>query len=313
MSMRILAAAVAVIVFPLVAQAGHQTCGNKTVGPDVSRCPDGSIPVYAADAIESGASDASQQGPNGNSPQDAQRSSSHHDAPPTPPRGSSLRRLEDLPEVDTTGFVTGLDAYHETPGVVIGKCSLRQCEVAHGMQTGQVDLTFAGDFEPIGGQTIFGVIIDTRHHIRDKRLVGIDASGHLSVGIPVGQLPAGLYEALFLTREQHAKPFARAIFKVSRGSSSSPARNQPKQQSIGVVGDWIGINGTAGKLTLRPDGKYEFNGVPGGSYSLSAAGVHFTGNLAAWNHGNATVKGDTMEFTWTNAQGASQWMVFARS
>lgn len=94
-------------------------------------------------------------------------------------------------------------------------------------------------------------------------------------------------------------------------------RAEPKSEpasAASLLGTWYGAGDTKGTIELHADGTYDWSGNHAGRYSVAGTKVTFTGSLTAWNGGVAQLnkRGDTIEFYWTNADGAKQWFVFIR-
>jgi hypothetical protein len=133
------------------------------------------------------------------------------------------------------------------------------------------------------------------------------SNGKVTISIPAFRLAAGDY-LIRVSRVPSQERLAVGSFrKSSSGAASAPAETGGQS----LVGEWRGINKTAGLVVISPNGVYTFNGAAG-RYRATGNQVVFSGPLAAWNHGQATIKNGVIEFYWTNAQGWKQWFTFAK-
>ncbi len=107
----------------------------------------------------------------------------------------------------------------------------------------------------------------------------------------------------------------RAINANKTVTRQAPRESKtPATSPASLVGTWYGAGDTKGAIELHADGTYDWSGNHAGRYSVAGTKVTFTGSLAAWNGGEAQLnkRGDTIEFSWTNADGAKRWFVFIR-
>jgi hypothetical protein len=114
-----------------------------------------------------------------------------------------------------------------------------------------------------------------------------------------------------------AVAFGVAPSTVASGNKVGPLSNGPAltmtAKKVALVGKWQGINGTPGRLVLRANHTYSYSvGGGGGRWSAVTGGAVFTGTLSSWNHGRASTKRGVLEFSWTRADGAKSWFVFAK-
>lgn len=78
------------------------------------------------------------------------------------------------------------------------------------------------------------------------------------------------------------------------------------------MGTWHGVASTVGTIVCKADGTYAYNGTPGGRYQITKTGIDFSGSLAAWGGGHATLQGGNLEFSWVNPGGGANWFAFAK-
>lgn len=188
------------------------------------------------------------------------------------------------------------------------------------MQAGLTTVEVEGVLPQLAGTGVRVVVAtrDTTQLVFDRK-VGIMSSGKITVTLPVYSWQDGDYILLIARPNDMKTPLAGGVFKKRTGSGGAAGvRSEPEVQrqsgpasSPTWVGEWRGINRTAGLVKIAADGTYDFNG---GAGRWKAAGhqIVFTGPLAAWDNGKATLKDGVIEFYWTNAQGWKQWFTFAK-
>lgn len=194
------------------------------------------------------------------------------------------------------------------------QCQNFQCETADGSQPGLTTVEVSGHFPDVAGMSVdFLVARKTASGWRFviKRHVGVMSDGSFTTSIPAYNFADGTYTFVAATRSQHAQ---LGVGRFTKSSNAGRGSVQPLNGASGsaLTGTWIGINGTAGRIDISPDGTYAFNGTSG-RYSVSGDSVIFTGPLSAWNGGRGKFHDNIIEFSWTNAEGASQYFVFEKT
>ena len=211
-------------------------------------------------------------------------------------------------------------------GVTIIGCKNVRCDTREGIMPGLTTVEIEGGFPSRAGDGLLLRIFDTQtKKVIDSRKVGIEASGKLLATIPAYRYPAATYGFVFTPANDLKHVLASGRLSTSRtedrGTNNRHTTGSPDRSFAGqggapsaasVVGTWYGTASTVGTIVLRPDGTYEYGGNAGGSYTLENGGIAFTGKLAAWNNGHATLKNGNLEFTWTTAEGWHQWFSFAK-
>ncbi|MBI5189668.1 MAG: hypothetical protein HZA22_03185 [Nitrospirae bacterium] len=193
-----------------------------------------------------------------------------------------------------------------------------RCVVLEGMQDGLTVVDVAGVFPKYAGYAV------TLHLLRfdgkkvaaevSARKVGVMSNGKLSASIPAHTLEAGSYAFTFTPAIAGYKEniLAQGRFTVVREDEAASEKPAGGIDPSSVVGTWYGTASTVGTIEMKADGTYNYGGQPGGKYKVAGDGIVFTGSLAAWNNGHATLKDGNLEFYWTNEQGWKQWFSFAK-
>ncbi len=186
------------------------------------------------------------------------------------------------------------------------QCKGISCELREGMQEGLTTIEAEGIYRGVDAVRLEVVRLEGKEVVLDRK-IGIMSNGKLTISIPAFRLPAGDY-AIQVSRVNSQARLAMGSFRKS-SSTAPPVAIESSGQSL--VGEWRGINKTAGQVIISANGSYTFNGAAG-RYRATGNQVVFTGPLAAWNNGQATLNKGVIEFYWTNAQGWKQWFTFAK-
>jgi hypothetical protein len=198
---------------------------------------------------------------------------------------------------------------------VLQSCVNVTCRVQEGYQRGLTTVEVQGQAPQYEGRSLEFLVATSDNREVIRRKVGVMIGGGFTTSIAAYNLPPGQYVFGFRPVGGN-QAIAGGMFEVGAARPSQPAR-QPARAAgtvVGtVVGTWHGVGGTMGKLELRPDGTYTSNGAPAGRYHVSGNVVTFTGNLAAWNGGRATLtKPDLLEFHWRNPSGGINYFAFGK-
>ena len=187
--------------------------------------------------------------------------------------------------------------------------------VTPGFMAGQATLDFVGVAPALSGSGFSVEVFDSAGAVVQQRSGGVMSNGALNALIASAQLLApGAYRYVI-------SGIAEGRFQVTSGTTkadSGPAPtadHQPAPQPAegsGLSGVWYGIASTVGQIELLADGRYRYNGNPGGRWRQEGERVVFDGSLSAWNQGIATLKDGVLEFYWTNDEGFNNWFVFQR-
>ena len=107
------------------------------------------------------------------------------------------------------------------------------------------------------------------------------------------------------------RPTGRRFEDPEGGGKSKPVAVSATAKSL--AGRWIDPKNSQ-TLDLRADGSYR-TGVGGsGRFTVEGDRLVFTGALAAWDEGRATLtQPDVIEFYWTAASGSKNYFAFLRS
>lgn len=201
-----------------------------------------------------------------------------------------------------------------------------QCETREGIMPGLTTVEISGDFPARAGEGLLLTVIDLQSKkITESRKVGIETSGRLQTDIAIYKYAAAPYGFVITPANDPKTILASGKFSIGnvvenkkdRGTSkAAPERSTGSRAATpsasSVAGTWYGTASTVGTIVLKADGTYEYGGGNGGRYALESGGIKFTGRLAAWNDGHATLKNGNLEFTWTTVEGWHQWFSFAR-
>jgi hypothetical protein len=237
--------------------------------------------------------------------------------PVEPYRGRSL----DAPSGSTAGRSSGNAQQSSVMQgglqVAIDSCTSVRCEVQEGWQPGLTTVELSGTAPALAGRSLhFAMIVVGREDPIEDHKVGVLVNGHFTTSIAAYKLQAGQYAFGLFDMANRDRPLAYGTFSVRRANTGAerPAERRPSEPSrnAGVVGTWHGVGGTMGKIELLPNGTYTSNGEVAGRYEVRGNEVVFTGNLAAWNGGRATLKNDVMEFYWKNPSGATNYFAFGK-
>jgi hypothetical protein len=192
------------------------------------------------------------------------------------------------------------------------RCNAVHCSVGEGYQPGLSTLELSGSLPDYAGYSV-RLVVGRRSEngvkIVADTLLGIFSDGHFTASIPAYNYADGAY-AFAIVPKQSRTVLASGTF-VKRGNAQNRVAVQV-QSSNALTGDWIGIAGTFGRVHIYPDGRYTFNELAG-RYTSSGNTIVFSGPLAVWNNGHATIGNGTIEFYWTTAEGAKQYFVFEKS
>ena len=165
----------------------------------------------------------------------------------------------------------------------------------------------------------------------------IEGEARLAGGIGVGALlakvkaefPGGsmVYDSYDVTSGQYALSFRLSSGAVDRivirpagrrfTDFAPSAKAAAKASAIplrSLAGRWIDPR-NAQSFEILADGRYR-TGVGGeGSVAIAAGGLVFSGALAVWDEGRATLSADhrVIEFYWTNADGSRNHFAFLRA
>lgn len=98
----------------------------------------------------------------------------------------------------------------------------------------------------------------------------------------------------------------------NQGGDSTSPRDGTTTASTQFLGTWYGANVLA-QITIHPDGTYTSPNGGHGTWQASGRTIHFTGALAAWNGGNATLSDkNAIEFKWQTPQLGKQYFALIR-
>jgi hypothetical protein len=192
------------------------------------------------------------------------------------------------------------------------KCQAASCSVGEGDQPGLSTVEVTGNLPAYAGYSVRLAVARKSHgHFRivSSTTLGIFSDGHFTASIPAFNLRDGLY--VFAIMPKNADEIL-AGGTFSKRTPDAPARRTPATSTSALTGEWIGINGTAGRVRIFADGTYTFNDVSG-SYRQSGDQITFSGPLSAWNGGRARIGAGVIEFSWTTAEGANQYFVFEKT
>ncbi len=254
--------------------AGYQTCNGRVVADSVSRCPDGSIPIY--------------------------QSGSPPSSVPSPSPSGESRRL--VPVAGETAHRIGLS------------CRNLRCETREGMQAGLATLEITGQQPDRAGSSLNMVIGDLASEREiERRKVGVFSDGHYTASVALYRLPPGDYGVGFTAPGDDRNFLGVAHFTLGGTKPAPDPRPAPPSTNEGLLGEWYGSN-VAGSFTLRANGSYDSpNGASGRWHAEGRDVVFVSGPLTAWNQGRATLSGNgALEFYWTTPQGAKQYFAFVK-
>lgn len=275
-----------VMLYVPEAVAGYQMCGRTVVADNVSRCPDGSIPLY-----QSGS-------PPGPAPLPESRSTPR----PAPAPAPSSRPSPFVAVAGDAARRIGL------------KCRDLHCETREGAQAGLTTLEISGTQPDYAGSSLVMVVGDLRTQQElERRKVGVFADGHYTASMALFRLPASEYAVAFLPPDAGDHFLGMAHFTLDGQTPAPRPEPKPDAHSHAALGTWHGTN-VASSFTLRADGSYDSPNGASGRWRADGSNVMFTsGPLTAWNGGRATIsdKG-ALEFYWTTAEGYKQYFAFVK-
>lgn len=188
-----------------------------------------------------------------------------------------------------------------------------------------------------GGLTFPGLMLIFDATGREIGSVTINGEARLACGLGVctplakiqEEFPGGnrVYDNYDVTVGQYALSFRISSGAVDRivirpagrrftdFAPSAPAARPAPAVAVGALaGQWIDPR-NAQSFEIFGDGRYR-TGVGGeGRVASTADGLAFSGALAAWDQGRATVSADrkVIEFLWTNADGSRSYFAFLRA
>lgn len=189
------------------------------------------------------------------------------------------------------------------------KCKAASCSVGEGYQPGLSTVEVNGNLPAYAGYSVRLVVArrSAGHFtIVSSTTLGIFSDGHFTVSIPAYDLRDGLYVFAIMPKNTDD------ILAGGSFRKRTPIAVRQRTATSSLSGEWIGINGTAGRVRIFADGTYTFNDQPG-RYQQSGNQITFSGPLSLWNDGRATVGDRVIEFYWTTPEGAKQYFVFEKS
>lgn len=192
-------------------------------------------------------------------------------------------------------------------------CNDATCSVGEGDQPGLSTVEVSGNLPAYAGYSVRLIIgRKFRGHtsVLDERSLGIFSDGHFTTSIPAYNYADGRYVFVIMPKQKDSILVVGTFIKQSIGRHRSASSTSAS--SADLIGEWRGINGTAGLVRILADGTYTFNGAPG-RYERSGNSIVFSGPLSAWNGGRGTIGDGTIEFYWTTSEGAKQYFVFAKT
>jgi hypothetical protein len=191
------------------------------------------------------------------------------------------------------------------------RCKNATCSVGQGYQPGLSTVEVAGALPAYAGYSVRLIIArksGSSVAVVDERTLGIFSDGHFTASIPAYNYIDGTY-AFAIVPKQSKDVLAAGVFVKGDAEPNSVV---PKHSaSTALTGEWLGIAGTYGRLRMYSNGTYLFNEL-GGHYETSGNFIVFSGPLAVWNRGRATIGNGTIEFYWTTPEGAKQYFVFEK-
>jgi hypothetical protein len=188
------------------------------------------------------------------------------------------------------------------------QCKALTCAAAEGWQPGLTTIEVEGHFPQYAGRGLsYKVIRKDASKLALERKAPVMSNGKMTISIPAYNLENGDYVFALTPVDQPGHVLAGGVFRKVTPESKAPE----SAGGTSFVGEWRGMNGTAGAVVIQPGGAYTFNGARG-AWRSSGNGIVFTGPLAAWDGGRAHLRAGVIEFAWTTPAGAHQWFTFGR-
>jgi hypothetical protein len=189
------------------------------------------------------------------------------------------------------------------------KCKAASCSVGEGYQPGLSTVEVRGNLPSYAGYSVRLFVFrrtGSSLHTVSQTTLGIFSDGGFTASIPAYNYTDGVFVFALMPKN------ADTVLAGGMFTKGTPAAPQQQRAATGSAsGDWIGIAGTFGRVRIFPNGTYYFNELRG-SYQQSGDQIVFSGPLAVWNNGRATMHNGLIEFYWTTAQGAKQYFVFEK-
>jgi hypothetical protein len=188
------------------------------------------------------------------------------------------------------------------------KCKAASCSVGEGYQPGLSTVEVRGNLPAYAGYSVRLFVFrrtGSSLSVISQTTLGIFSDGGFTASIPAYNYNDGVYVFALMPKN------ADTVLAGGMFSKGTPAAPQQSTTSSSASGDWIGIAGTYGRVRILPNGTYYFNELRG-RYEQSGNQIVFSGPLAVWNNGRATMHNGLIEFYWTTAQGAKQYFVFEK-
>jgi hypothetical protein len=185
-------------------------------------------------------------------------------------------------------------------------CKGLTCELREGLQAGLTTVEAEGTYRGVDSVRLEVVRREPKEVVLDRK-IGVMSNGKVTISIPAFRLAGGDY-VFQISRANTQERLAVGSFRKTQGGAGQVGVESGGQS---LIGEWRGINKTGGLVVISANGTYTFNGASG-RYRATGNQIVFSGPLAAWNNGQATMKDGVIEFYWTNAQGWKQWFTFAK-
>jgi hypothetical protein len=191
------------------------------------------------------------------------------------------------------------------------RCEAATCSTAEGIMAGLTTIEIQGSLRAYREQGL-RLVVEREGAGAPvfERRVGVFANGEFRASLPAHLWPDGSYRFQVLNASPDGTPVAGGRFTRTT-ASKAPAARSVALASADLVGEWRGINGTAGVLLISADGSYRFNGEAA-RYRIEGDEVIFGGPLAPWNDGRARLRSGVIEFYWKNREGFQNWFTFGR-
>jgi len=191
------------------------------------------------------------------------------------------------------------------------RCEAATCSTAEGIMAGLTTIEIQGSLRAYRDQGL-RLVVEREGAGAPvfERRVGVFANGEFRASLPAHLWPDGSYRFQVLNASPDGTPVAGGRFTRTT-AAKAPAARSVALASADLVGEWRGINGTAGVLLISADGSYRFNGEAA-RYRIEGDEVIFSGPLAPWNDGRARLRSGVIEFYWKNREGFQNWFTFGR-
>lgn len=191
------------------------------------------------------------------------------------------------------------------------RCEAASCSTAEGIMAGLTTIEVQGTLRAYREQGL-RLVVEREGAGAPvfERRVGVFANGEFRASLPAHLWPDGNYRFQLLNASPDGTPVAGGRF-TRASAARAPAAKAGALAASDLVGEWRGINGTAGVLLISADGSYRFNGEAA-RYRIEGDEVVFGGPLTAWNDGRARLRSGVIEFHWKNREGFQNWFTFAR-